>query len=85
MLSSSKEKLALSKWAEAYEKERGVVYCEERVLNNQANSAANMRCGAKDKARNVFELEAANDNCAGRRKQSAKRSDVRKRSCPPRA
>ena len=34
MLPSSKEKLKLSRWAEAYEKARGRIFCEERVLNN---------------------------------------------------
>jgi hypothetical protein len=79
MLSSSKEKLALSKWAEAYEKERGFVYCEERVINNEARKRGEYTRGQKDKARNIFELEAANDNApdakaiaeAQRRKEAA--------------
>lgn len=62
MLSSSKEKLALSRWAEAYEKERGQVYCEERVLNNAARDRNEFTRGGKDKPRHIFELEAANDN-----------------------
>jgi len=60
MLSSSKEKLALSQWAEAYEKERGIVYCDARVVNNEARKR-----GEKDTARHIYELEAANDNTPG--------------------
>lgn len=36
MLSSSKEKLSLSRWAQRYEERRGKVYCEDRVINNEA-------------------------------------------------
>lgn len=35
MLSSSKDRLKLSKWAQNYEMERGQVYCENRVVNNE--------------------------------------------------
>lgn len=35
MLSSSKDRLKLSKWAQGYEMERGQVYCENRVVNNE--------------------------------------------------
>lgn len=35
MLSSSKDRLKLSKWAQGYELERGKVYCENRVVNNE--------------------------------------------------
>ncbi len=62
MLSSSKEKLALSRWAEAYEKDRGQIFCEERVLNNEARDRKEFTRGGKDKPRHIFELEAANDN-----------------------
>ena len=67
MLSSSKEKLALSKWAEAYERERGHIWCEERVLNNKARARGEFTRAAKDKPRHIFETEAAakrasNDN-----------------------
>jgi hypothetical protein len=62
VLSSSKEKLALSRWAEAYEKARGQVFCEERVLNNAARDRGEYTRGKKDQARHIFELEAANDN-----------------------
>ena len=36
MLSSSKEKLALSKWAEDYERARGEILCQQRAINNAA-------------------------------------------------
>lgn len=67
MLSSSKEKLHLSQWAERYEKERGHIWCEERVLNNQARARKEFTRAAKDKARHIYETEsqaerAANDN-----------------------
>lgn len=62
MLSSSKEKLALSHWAEAYEKDRGQVLCEERVLNNAARKRGEFTRGEQDKPRHIHELEAANDN-----------------------
>jgi hypothetical protein len=35
MLSSSNDRLKLSKWAQGYELERGKVYCENRVVNNE--------------------------------------------------
>lgn len=60
MLSSSKEKLALSAWAEAYEKERGQVLCEERVVNNAARKRGEYVRGEPDTPRHIHELEAAN-------------------------
>jgi hypothetical protein len=62
MLSSSKEKLALSRWAQAYEKERGAILCEERVINNAARDRGEYTRGDADKPRHIFELEAANEN-----------------------
>ena len=62
MLSSSKEKLALSKWAETYEKARGHVYCEERVMNNASRARGNYVRGKADRPRHIYELEAGNDN-----------------------
>lgn len=62
MLSSSKEKLALSAWAEAYERERGEILCEERVLNNAARARGQFTRAEKEKPRHVYELEAANQN-----------------------
>lgn len=64
MLSSSKEKLNLSRWAEGYEKERGQIYCENRVINNAARDRDEYTRGKKDKTRNIYEIEAANDNSA---------------------
>ncbi|PQA86023.1 relaxase/mobilization nuclease domain-containing protein [Hyphococcus luteus] len=67
MLSSSKEKLNLSRWAEAYEKERGKIYCEERVHNNEKRDRGEYTRGTKDQHRRLFdEIEKgrkiANDN-----------------------
>ena len=60
MLPSSNEKLALSKWAEAYEKERGQIFCEERVLNNAARDRKKHTRGKKDQARHLYEAEQDN-------------------------
>ncbi|MEZ5896971.1 MAG: relaxase/mobilization nuclease domain-containing protein [Parvularculaceae bacterium] len=67
MLPSSKEKLNLSRWAENYELERGKIYCDERVRNNEARSRGEYtRCaGVLD--RRAYEqmqnwLWRANDN-----------------------
>lgn len=67
MLSSSKEKLNLSRWAESYEKERGRIYCEERVHNNEARDRGEYTRGVKDQHRRLFEeirdgLKVSNDN-----------------------
>lgn len=67
ILSSSKEKLKLSAWAEAYEKERGTVYCEERVVNNAARARGEFTRAAKEQPRHIYEAEqdarqAINDN-----------------------
>jgi hypothetical protein len=62
ILSSSKEKLALSRWAEAYEKERGRVLCEQRVVNNAARKRGEYTRGRKDRARHMIEQEAGNDD-----------------------
>lgn len=35
MLTSSKDRLKLSEWAESYERERGLIFCENRVANNE--------------------------------------------------
>lgn len=60
MLSSSKEKLNLSRWAEAYERGRGKIYCEERVANNQARDVLKeFTRAAKDKSRNRYEADKA--------------------------
>lgn len=61
MLSSSKEKLVLSQWAESYERERGEILCEERVINNAARNRKEFTRGDGGKPRHVHELEVAND------------------------
>jgi hypothetical protein len=65
MLSSSKEKLALSRWAEAYERDRGQIRCEERVVNNAARQRGEFTRGAKDRPRHIQELEAAARHAPG--------------------
>ncbi|MEM1223233.1 MAG: relaxase/mobilization nuclease domain-containing protein [Verrucomicrobiota bacterium] len=57
MLSSSKEKEKLSRWAQAYEESRGKIFCDERVLNNAARDRGEFTCGAKDTPRHILELE----------------------------
>lgn len=83
MLSSSKEKLALSRWAEEYERDRGQIFCEERVLNNAARDRGQFTRGAQEKPRHIHELEAVNDNRPGadqiRDAQRAKDLEVRHR------
>ncbi|QDS97069.1 relaxase/mobilization nuclease domain-containing protein [Adhaeretor mobilis] len=68
LLSSSFEKLKASRWAQKYEEERGKIYCEERVLNNEARDRGEYTRGDKDDPRHLHEaLEAANDNDARQR------------------
>jgi hypothetical protein len=64
ILSSSFEKLKASRWAQKYEQERGKIYCEQRVVNNEARKRGEYTRGKKDKARHVHEIDkaAANDN-----------------------
>lgn len=57
MLSSSKEKEKLSRWAQAYEEARGQVFCTERVVNNAARDRGEFTRGAKDVPRHIMELE----------------------------
>ena len=57
MLSSSKEKEKLSRWAQAYEEARGQVFCTERVVNNAARDRGEFTRGAKDIPRHIMELE----------------------------
>lgn len=57
ILSSSKEKQKLSRWAQAYEESRGKIFCTERVLNNAARDRGEFTRGAKDTPRHVMELE----------------------------
>ncbi|MEL6364987.1 MAG: relaxase/mobilization nuclease domain-containing protein [Pseudomonadota bacterium] len=85
MLSSSKEKLKLSEWAQGYEEERGRIFCEERVLNNDARDRGEFTRGEKDVDRRVFEemraaRDAANDNVeaveAQRRRQAERDAEI---------
>ena len=75
MLSSSKEKLNLSRWAQKYEEERGTVYCEERVLNNAARNRGEYTRGEKDVPRHLYEQRAANDAGSRPRNPRQDRSD----------
>ncbi len=63
-LPSSNDRLKLSKWAEAYEKESGEILCENRVINNAMRAKGDYVKGARDIARHIFERmpKAANDN-----------------------
>lgn len=67
ILASSKEKLKLSQWAQSYEQQRGKIYCEERVLNNDARGRGEYTRAARPLPRQIVEAhkvlrEAANDN-----------------------
>ncbi len=57
MLTTSKDRLNLSRWAEAYERERGKILCEERVKNNEARDKGEYVRGEKDKPQHIHELE----------------------------
>jgi len=60
MLTTSKDRLNLSRWAEAYERERGKILCEERVKNNEARDNGEYVHGEKEKPRHIHELEEKN-------------------------
>lgn len=63
-LSSSKEKLKLSEWAQDYEERTGI-YCENRIINNAMRKDGDYVRGKKDKARHIFETQreaSSNDN-----------------------
>ncbi|TWT95411.1 Relaxase/Mobilization nuclease domain protein [Botrimarina colliarenosi] len=77
MLSSSFEKLKASRWAEEYERQRGKIYCQERVLNNEARDRGEYVRGSKDEPRAVHEAaQAANDNT----KREAIRAEHRRKA-----
>ncbi|MFI4915130.1 MAG: relaxase/mobilization nuclease domain-containing protein [Phycisphaerales bacterium JB060] len=76
MLSSSKEKLNLSRWAQAYERERGGILCEQRVINNAARKRGEYTRGAPDVPRHIFELQAANDNTPDTQKIRARQKKL---------
>lgn len=75
MLNPSHPKLKLSAWAEAYERERGKIYCPARVANNAARRRGEFTRDKKHVPRHIYELEAGNDNRKGfeaeRKKQRA--------------
>lgn len=73
ILPSSKEKLNLSQWAEAYERERGQIFCEERVINNEARARGEFTRAAKEKGRQVYETEQAAQAVANDNKHRAER------------
>lgn len=67
MLSSSNDRLKLSEWAQAYEMERGKVYCEDRVVNNERRNEGEYVKGTRDKSKHIVEAEnvsrePSNDN-----------------------
>lgn len=64
ILPSSFEKMKSSRWAEKYEKERGKIFCHQRVINNAARKRGEYVRGKKDTARHVYEAaqKVANDN-----------------------
>lgn len=64
LLSSSFEKLNASKWAEKYERDRGKIFCHNRVINNEARRRGEYVRGEKDLPRPVYEQisKVANDN-----------------------
>jgi len=64
MLQSSKDRLHLSKWAEKYERERGKIFCEDRIVNNERRREGEYVRGAKNQPRHIF--EAVNDNSRGK-------------------
>lgn len=73
MLSSSKEKLNLSRWAQAYEETRGKIWCKERVKNNFARDVRReFTRAAKDKPRHIFEIENKSKTLVQRRPAEAK-------------
>lgn len=83
MMSSSKEKISLSRWSEAYERERGELLCEQRAINNAARDRGEYVRGEKDVPRHIYELHAANQNrpdqAEHHRKQRSKDQAVGKR------
>lgn len=73
MLSSSKEKLKLSRWAQDYEEMRGKIWCEERVKNNHAREVlGQFTRAAKDRPRHILEIETQAQVASKRRPEEAK-------------
>jgi hypothetical protein len=73
MLSSSNEKLNLSRWAQAYEEKRGKIWCEERVANNHTREQLQEYTrGEKDTPRHIFEEEQKAERAIRRNAERAK-------------
>lgn len=75
-LSSSKEKLKLSEWAQAYEQETGI-YCENRIINNERRDKGEYVRGEADQARHIYEEmrdAAVNDNDAAAEVREAQKA-----------
>lgn len=67
MLTSSKDRLKLSKWAEEYERDRGNILCHNRVANNERRDLGEMVVDKNAKPHNLAKADdltrsAANDN-----------------------
>lgn len=67
MLSSSNDRLKLSEWAQQYEEERGKIYCEDRVSNNERRKEGEYVKGTRNQSRHVIEAarvvkSPSNDN-----------------------
>lgn len=56
ILSSSLEKIKASEWAEKYERDRGKIYCDQRVINNAARKRGEYVRGDKDEARHFQDM-----------------------------
>lgn len=55
----------LSRWAKQYEKERGKIYCDQRVINEKARDRGEYVKAQGNKARHLVEMQqAVNDNDA---------------------
>lgn len=63
LLPSSNDQIKLSNWAEAYEKERGHVFCEDRVINNERRRDGEFVKAPNDKPHHIHDI--ANDNAPG--------------------
>lgn len=63
LLPSSNDQLKLSHWAETYEKERGRVFCEDQVINNERRRDGEFVKAPNDKPHHIHDI--ANDNAPG--------------------
>ena len=79
MLPTSKDFLALSRWAERYELETTGLIVDQRAINNASRAEGKMVYADKRVARDVFEVEAAaNDNrpAVARVREEQRRKDA---------